>query len=48
MNIILVLIDSVKRNALSAYGGTEFATQNLQSFAQKAWRFDNHFVGSLP
>ncbi|MBY5610384.1 sulfatase [Rhizobium leguminosarum] len=48
MNIILVLIDSVNRNALSAYGGTEFATPNLQSFAQKAWRFDNHFVGSLP
>lgn len=48
MNIILVLIDSVNRNALSAYGGTEFATPNLQSFAKKAWRFDNHFVGSLP
>ncbi|MGO8055802.1 sulfatase-like hydrolase/transferase, partial [Rhizobium leguminosarum] len=40
--------DSVNLNALSAYGGTEFATPNLQSFAQKACRFDNHFVGSLP
>ncbi|WP_375451679.1 sulfatase [uncultured Devosia sp.] len=48
MNIILVLIDSVNRNALSAYGGTEFATPNLQAFADRAWRFDNHFVGSLP
>lgn len=48
MNIILVLIDSVNRNALSAYGGREFETPNLQSFAQRAWRFDNHFVGSLP
>ena len=48
MNIILVLIDSVNRSALSAYGGTEFATPNIQAFAQRAWRFDNHFVGSLP
>ena len=48
MNIILVLIDSVNRNALSAYGGTDYATPNLQAFADRAWRFDNHFVGSLP
>lgn len=48
MNIILVLIDSVNRSALSAYGGTDFATPNLDRFAQRALRFDNHFVGSLP
>ena len=48
MNIILVLIDSMNRNALSAYGGTEIATPNLETFADRAWRFDNHFVGSLP
>lgn len=48
MNIILVLIDSVNRGALSAYGGTEFSTPNLHAFSKRAWRFDNHFVGSLP
>jgi arylsulfatase A-like enzyme len=48
MNIIVVLIDSVNRSALSAYGGTEFATPNLDRFAKTATRFDNHFVGSLP
>jgi arylsulfatase A-like enzyme len=48
MNIILVLIDSVNRSALSAYGGTEFATPNIEAFAKRARRFDNHFVGSLP
>lgn len=48
MNIILVLIDSLNRNDLEAYGSTECATPNIQKFAQKAWRFDNHFVGSLP
>lgn len=48
MNIILVLIDSMNRSALSPYGGTEFATPNIAAFARRAWRFDNHFVCSLP
>lgn len=49
MNIILVLIDSVNRNALSPYGGTEFATPNMQAFVDRgAWRFENHFTCSLP
>jgi arylsulfatase A-like enzyme len=48
MNIILVLIDSMNRGALEPYGGTEFKTPNLMKFAERAWRFDNHFVGSLP
>lgn len=49
MNIILVLIDSLNRSHLSAYNGESPAdTPNLDAFAEKAWRFDNHFVGSLP
>ena len=48
MNIILVLIDSLNRHALSAYGPSTCATPNLDAFAKRAWRFDNHFVGSLP
>jgi arylsulfatase A-like enzyme len=48
MNIILVLIDSLNRRALSAYGPSEVATPHLTAFAQRAWRFDRHFVGSLP
>jgi hypothetical protein len=48
MNIILVLIDSLNRHALSAYGSSPIATPNLDAFARRAWRFDNHFVGSLP
>ncbi|MEF2072678.1 sulfatase [Consotaella aegiceratis] len=48
MNIILVLIDSVNRNDLEPYGGTAFKTPNLAAFAERALRFDNHFVGSLP
>ena len=48
MNIILVLIDSLNRGDLAAYTPSECATPNLEAFAKKAWRFDNHFVGSLP
>jgi arylsulfatase A-like enzyme len=48
MNTILVLIDSLNRHYLSAYGPSSVATPNIDAFAQKAWRMDNHFVGSLP
>lgn len=48
MNVILVLIDSVNRHHLSAYGPGVVTTPNLDRFAARAWRFDNHFVGSLP
>lgn len=48
MNIILVLIDSLNRNHLSMYAPSEVATPNLDAFARRSWRFDNHFVGSLP
>lgn len=48
MNIILVLIDSLNRNMLSPYAPSEVATPNIDAFAKRAWRFDNHFVGSLP
>ena len=48
MNTILVLIDSLNRRALSAYAPSPVATPNLDRFAERSWRFDNHFVGSLP
>ncbi|MCC7447884.1 MAG: sulfatase [Anaerolineae bacterium] len=48
MNTILVLIDSLNRHYLSMYGGTWVKTPNLDRFASRAWRMDNHFVGSLP
>jgi len=48
VNVILVLIDSLNRHYLSAYEPTPVSTPNLNSFADKTWRFDNHFVGSLP
>ena len=48
MNIITVLIDSLNRHALNAYQPSPVQTPNLDAFAKRAVRFDNHFVGSLP
>jgi arylsulfatase A-like enzyme len=48
LNVILVLIDSLNRHHLSAYETSPVSTPNLDRLFEKAWRFDNHFVGSLP
>jgi arylsulfatase A-like enzyme len=47
-NVVVVLLDSLNRHLLGAYGSTEFATPNIDRFAARAVAFDNHFVGSLP
>lgn len=48
MNVIFILMDSVNRHHLAPYGGPPGVTPNLARFSQRAVRFDNHFVGSLP
>ena len=48
MNVVVVLIDSLNRHLLRAYGDSSVATPNVDRLARRAWRFDNHFVGSLP
>ena len=47
-NARVVLLDSLNRHMLGAYGGAEFATPNLDRFAQRALRFERHYAGSLP
>jgi arylsulfatase A-like enzyme len=47
MNVIMILADSVNRHFLSPYTA-DADTPNLQRLADRSWRFDNHFVGSLP
>ncbi|MEE4384662.1 MAG: sulfatase-like hydrolase/transferase, partial [Pseudomonadales bacterium] len=47
-NAVVVLLDSLNRHLLGAYGGTEFDTPNLDRFAARACVFDRHQVGSLP
>jgi len=45
---VVVLLDSLNRHLLGAYGGREFATPNLDRFAARAVRFERHYAGSLP
>ena len=47
-NAIVILLDSLNRHMLGAYGGREFDTPNLDAFARRAVRFQRHFSGSLP
>ena len=46
--VIVVLLDSLNRHMLGAYGGGEFTTPNLDRLAERSVVFDNHFTGSLP
>ena len=49
MNIILVLVDSLNKEALKTYNpDTICESPNLEAFANKSLVFDNHFIGSLP
>ena len=48
MNVVLILIDSLNRADLPVYGGREVETPNVDRLAARAFRFDDHFVGSLP
>ncbi len=47
-NAIVILLDSLNRHMLSAYGGGEFQTPNLDRFAARSLRFEKHYAGSLP
>jgi arylsulfatase A-like enzyme len=47
-NAVVVLMDSLNRHLLGSYGGSEFATPNLDRFAADAVRFTQHYSGSLP
>ncbi len=47
-DVVVVLLDSLNRHMLGAYGGAEFATPNLDRLAARSVRFTNHHTGSLP
>jgi len=47
-NVVVVLLDSLNRHLLGAYGGREFDTPNLDRVAARALRFERHVTGSLP
>lgn len=47
-NVIVLLLDSLNRHEIGAFGGTRFDTPNLDRFARRAVSFTNHHTGSLP
>jgi len=47
-NAIVILLDSLNRHMLGAYGGREFATPNLDRLARRSLRFTRHYAASLP
>ena len=47
-HVVVVLLDSLNRHLLGAYGSTEFDTPNLDAFAVDSVVFDRHHAGSLP
>jgi arylsulfatase A-like enzyme len=47
-NAVVILLDSLNRHMIGAYGGGEFATPNLDRFARRSVRLEKHYAGSLP
>ncbi|MBV9332299.1 MAG: sulfatase-like hydrolase/transferase [Alphaproteobacteria bacterium] len=47
-NAIVILLDSLNRHMLGAYGGSEFATPHIDRLATRSVRFTNHYAASLP
>lgn len=43
-NAIIILLDSLNRHMIGAYGGREFATPNLDRLAMRALRFNKHYA----
>ena len=47
-NMIVLLLDSLNRHMLGAYGSGEFETPNLDRFAARSLQFTRHYSASLP
>ena len=47
-NVVVILLDSLNRHMVGAYGSDEFDTPNLDRLAARSLRFDRHYTGSLP
>ena len=48
MKTIFIVMDSLNRHLLNAYGGCGIHTPNLDRLAQRGVVFENHYAGSLP
>src|SRR3954470_10494367 len=47
-NVVVLLLDSLNRHLVGAFGGVEFDTPNLDRLAARSLRFHHHYAGSLP
>jgi arylsulfatase A-like enzyme len=47
-NVVVLLLDSLNRHEIGAYGGTQFDTPNLNRLSERSITFTNHHTGSLP
>jgi arylsulfatase A-like enzyme len=48
MNLILVVIDSLRKDHVGAYGNTWIKTPNLDQFARESVRFDRAYPEAMP
>ena len=48
MNIILVVIDTLRYDYIGANGNERIQTPNIDRLAEMSWRFDRHFAASFP
>jgi arylsulfatase A-like enzyme len=48
MKTVFIVLDTVRRDYLTAYGNDWVRTPNLTRLAETGVTFDNHWVGSLP
>jgi arylsulfatase A-like enzyme len=48
MNVICVLLDTLRRDHLGCYGNDRIETPNLDRFANNSARFENAYIGSYP
>jgi arylsulfatase A-like enzyme len=48
MNVILIMSDTFRRDALSCYGPSQAITPRLDAFAKQSYIFDHAYLGSFP
>ncbi len=48
MNVIVVILDSLRKDHIGAYGNDRVKTPNLDALAKESLRFDRAYPESIP
>ena len=48
MNVIMVILDSLRKDHIGAYGNSNIKTPNMDAFARESLRFERAYPESLP